>query len=376
MDGVDDIKDVVLFNNRSGDRLLQLISTQPFTAIYASLLDALVHAESKLLQSAGICKVLSEPLITSPDMSFLLRQLENSAGVLRLECTVSSVHAIQQFTTDASKPFEVFISHRAMIDDGAARSGTSDSRVIDLLILFEPDFILDMTESELNEWCQRATAQPELHQKLSIDNPFLARKSRSWGGIDNASMVLNLVSVLLYTTNYYIIAPTANHYAIKLGTDGEFGASLIGGKIIYLCLVILFVLYLNVLNAILCFTTKASSLAAIFSAFLYSMWYAYSTEMMSKVLLFSAVCPLAGNLLYSCAITYKSMKIALFGRLLCGFGSAEIVNRQLISDCVSLTQMTRASALFVSASAISMSIGPLLAGMLDMSMFNASQKIN
>jgi hypothetical protein len=66
--------------------------------------------------------------------------------------------------------------------------------------------------------------------------------------------------------------------------------------------------------------------------------------------------------LYSLAITYDSMKIALFGRILCGFGSAEVVNRQLISACVSYQTMTKASALFVSVSAAGMSIGPLIAG--------------
>ena len=49
-----------------------------------------------------------------------------------------------------------------------------------------------------------------------------------------------------------------------------------------------------------------------------------------------------------------------------GFGSAEVVNRQLISACVSFRNMTQASALFVAAGAIGMSVGPLLAAILDM----------
>ena len=66
------------------------------------------------------------------------------------------------------------------------------------------------------------------------------------------------------------------------------------------------------------------------------------------------------------AISYQSMKLGLFGRLLVGFGSAEVINRQLISACVSYHYMTRASAMFVSVSAIGMSIGPLIAAILDM----------
>ena len=65
------------------------------------------------------------------------------------------------------------------------------------------------------------------------------------------------------------------------------------------------------------------------------------------------------------AISYKSMHMALAGRVLCGFGSAEVVNRQLISACVSFSKMTRASALFVAFSAMGMSVGPLMAGILE-----------
>jgi MFS family permease len=104
----------------------------------------------------------------------------------------------------------------------------------------------------------------------------------------------------------------------------------------------------------------ASSFAALFSAFFYSVWYTRFS--FRSALIFSAICALVGNLLYACAITYKSMKLALFGRVLCGFGSAEVANRQLISDCVSVQSMTRACAFFVTASALGMSIGPLIAG--------------
>lgn len=123
---------------------------------------------------------------------------------------------------------------------------------------------------------------------------------------------------------------------MRLGTDGAFGATLIG----------------------------ASSFAAIFAAFLYSVWYSKSSFRSS--LLFSALCPCVGNLLYGLALSYNSMPIALWGRILVGFGSAEVVNRQIISACVSFQNMTRACALFVAAGASGMSIGPLMAAILDL----------
>jgi hypothetical protein len=75
---------------------------------------------------------------------------------------------------------------------------------------------------------------------------------------------------------------------------------------------------------------------------------------------------MVGNLLYSLAVSFQSMPIALAGRILCGFGSAEVANRQMISACVSFERMTRASALFVAASAAGMSIGPLVGAIFDM----------
>lgn len=65
------------------------------------------------------------------------------------------------------------------------------------------------------------------------------------------------------------------------------------------------------------------------------------------------------------AISFHSIKIAFIGRMLVGLGSAEVINRQIISSCVRFNSMTRASASFVVASALGMSVGPLLAAILD-----------
>ena len=108
----------------------------------------------------------------------------------------------------------------------------------------------------------------------------------------------------------------------------------------------------------------ASSFSALFAALLYSLWYTRFS--FKSALVFSSVFAVIGNVLYGLAISYDSMTMAIMGRILCGFGSAEVINRQLISACVNFEGMTRASALFVAAGASGMSIGPLLAGILDM----------
>ena len=245
------ISEVKLNGNSSHDRLLQLTNTQSFNSIYASLLDALAECDMAVMESMGISRShrrgLSEPILRSVGTAIqFMQQTKNGAerdslSLLQLECTVLSINAIQDFANAISKPFQVFLSRKAMIGAGKDRGdlGSSNKKAIDVLVSFEPHFILEMSERELHEWCQRAAAKSTARKKhrrdpSGYDNPFLAMEDRAWGGVDNASLVINLLSVLLYTINYYIISPTANHYAILLGTNGAYGATLIGGEIVYL----------------------------------------------------------------------------------------------------------------------------------------------
>ena len=228
------LHDTVMLNeNSSYDRLLSLSNDQSFSVIYASLQDALAETQKTIMNSTGLSKNLLDSFLHSKNIA---RKFKDSNELLRLECTVSSIKAIQDFANDVSKPFQVFLSRRAMIDGGKDRGeiGSANKKAIDVLVLFEPDFILDMSDAELHEWWLRISKKPTLHEYASIDNPFLTVQERYWGGVDRPSMTINLLSILLYTINYYIISPTANHYAILLGTSGEFGATLIGGKSVLL----------------------------------------------------------------------------------------------------------------------------------------------
>ncbi|KAL7486520.1 hypothetical protein ACHAW6_012115 [Cyclotella cf. meneghiniana] len=328
-------------------RIGQLTNNKDFATIFASLLDALEDCEKAVHESLSTMNLFSSSIVFSKNaiVKFLLESedIPEGTNLLRFECTMSSIHTLMEFSQEASRPFQVFLSKRAMINAGKDKGelGNAEKKALALLLEFEPDFILDMSERELRQWYIRATSRSRKVGASKTSSAFIdfaaGETGKKWGGVDARSMTINLASTLLYTVNYYIIAPTANHYAILLGQDGAYGATLIG----------------------------ASSFSAIFAAFFYSVWYTRSTFW--TALAFSALCPLFGNLLYSVAITYDSMKLALLGRLLCGMGSAECVNRQLISACVSYQTMTKASALFVSVSAAGMSIGPLIAAILDMS---------
>jgi predicted ThiF/HesA family dinucleotide-utilizing enzyme len=325
------------------DHLKQLVNSQSVLAIYASfqaVLEDCYHREN----------------VTNP---------ETALALLRFQCIMECTSILRGNAKLIEFPFLEFLSKKSMIVTGADFGGMDGvgRRALQWLLKLEPEDMLQMDQSQLERMWHKWSAESEfVHSHLDGGLPWAGhrrvptytgddafeqamedlttddatRSKTSWGGVNGVSMILNLLSILLYTINYYIVAPTANSYAIQLGMDGAFGATLIG----------------------------ASSFSALFSAFVYSLWYTRST--FKSALIFSATCPLVGNLIYSLAISYESMPFAIFGRVLCGFGSAEVLNRQLISTSVRFEDMTQASALFVAFGASGMSIGPLIAGILDM----------
>jgi len=335
--------------------LQQISSSQSLTAIHSSLQSALVHFH----YTDGL-------LDTDPG-----RELKH----FRFQSIVQASYVIRKNSEIVNQPFKEFLSRKAMINVGTKSLGGiegSEMRAMDVVLNFRPTTMLFLDLDQLDDiwadwipqyahWRNKQLGNQDKGSRLQevtkyamevleeeeFDWHTLSQKAlngtkkeygfeeNAWGGINMISMVLNLLSILLYTINYYIVAPTANHYAVILGSDGAMGATLIG----------------------------VSSFSAIFAALLYSFWYTKSS--FKSVLLFSAICPLVGNLVYALAISYRSMPMAIGGRFLCGFGSAEVVNRQMISTCVSFKQITRASAFFVGAGAMGMSIGPLIAGILD-----------
>lgn len=323
------------------DHLKELVNSQSVVAINVSLqavLQDCYHRED----------------ITNPDTALAL---------LRFQCIMECTSILRGHAKLIQFPFIDFLSKKSMIMTGADFGGMDGvgRRALQWLLKLEPENMLQMDQSQLEHMWHKWSAETEYvhahldgglpfgHRRVStyLDENFLelvmqdmatedpTKLKWAWGGVNRESMILNLLSILLYTINYYIVAPTANAYAIGLGLDGAFGATLIG----------------------------ASSFSALFSAFVYSLWYTQST--FKSALIFSATCPLLGNIIYALAISYDSMPLALLGRILCGFGSAEVLNRQLISTSVRFDDMTQASALFVAFGASGMSIGPLLAGILD-----------
>ncbi|KAJ6344254.1 hypothetical protein OIU76_005886 [Salix suchowensis] len=144
------------------------------------------------------------------------------------------------------------------------------------------------------------------------------------------SLLLNLVNTFLYMVNTYIIVPTADNYSRHLGAAATVCGVIIGSM----------------------------AVAQVFSSVYFSAW---SNRSYLRPLVFSSVVLLIGNILYALAYDLNSIPVLLIGRLFCGLGSARAVNRRYISDCVPLKLRLKASAGFVSASALGMACGPALA---------------
>lgn len=308
--------------------LQQLTNSDSLAAITSSLLKASMKA-------------------SSINVASMEKFLIHDEALLRFKCSIDCIDILREYANVVNEPFPAFLSRKAMIVTGYNLGGMEGmkQKALEVLLTFDPDTILLMDKLELAGWQQkcwhytfttagnkmRSTTFDLLEQEQGGDG----EAKLAWGGVDGPSMLVNMLSTLLYTVNYYIVAPTANSYAVHLGTNGAFGSTLIG----------------------------ASSFAAFFAAIFYSLWY--NKLSFKSALIFSSLCPIFGNLMYSIALAKGSMRIALIGRVLVGFGSAEVVNRQLISSCVHFNYMTKASAGFVVAGAAGMSIGPLLAALLD-----------
>ncbi|KMT06274.1 hypothetical protein BVRB_7g161990 [Beta vulgaris subsp. vulgaris] len=100
------------------------------------------------------------------------------------------------------------------------------------------------------------------------------------------------------------------------------------------------------------------AVAQMFSSVYFSAW---SNKSYQKPLIFSSVVLLIGNVLYALAYDFDLISVLLIGRIFCRLGSARAVNRRYISDCVPPKMRMKASAGFVTASALGMACGPALA---------------
>ncbi|KAK1740900.1 SPX domain-containing protein [Skeletonema marinoi] len=125
------------------------------------------------------------------------------------------------------------------------------------------------------------------------------------------TLALNSASMVLFLVNYYCVVPVAHIHSTQLGSVSS-SALLIGAA--------------NV-TAIL-----SSSVHALLASKRKSFTKKHLDVSFYRIpLIVSALFPLIGNILYSLSVKKKSLEMALVGRLLVGLGSAEVLNRRLVS---------------------------------------------
>uniref|UniRef100_A0A7S2UW59 SPX domain-containing protein n=1 Tax=Fibrocapsa japonica TaxID=94617 RepID=A0A7S2UW59_9STRA len=158
---------------------------------------------------------------------------------------------------------------------------------------------------------------------------------RSAGANFNSlSFYLNLLCTCLYVTNYTVIAPTSAHYASALGANEGFSGVIMG----------------------------TLPIAGCVSCFLWSWWTNYTFR---RPLLCGVLLLVTGNLCYSLALTFKSFNMAILGQVLNGLGGTRGVNRRYIADTVAFHHRTMASAMFVTAGALGVTLGPVIAFLMS-----------
>jgi hypothetical protein len=143
-------------------------------------------------------------------------------------------------------------------------------------------------------------------------------------------LLLNLLNVFLYMTNYNLVIPFADKFCDHLGASRSIGGVVIG----------------------------CADVMAIVVSVGYSVWTNHSFK---QPLIFASVICLAGNVLVTLAYDGGGLPLLLAGRLLTGTGASRALNRRYIADFVTLEGRTTASIGFVAASAAGMALGPFMA---------------
>lgn len=146
--------------------------------------------------------------------------------------------------------------------------------------------------------------------------------------------------------NYYIAHSTATAFVLGVGAHSAHSASIIG----------------------------AASFGALFAALVQLRGMSQEVERSGpgmlttgyfrhRFLLFSAF-PIIGNVLHAIAVSEGSIVLAVFGRFLIGFGSAELLHRQLLSSCLPAPHVVFESANLVHSHVFGVFCGLAIGGFL------------
>ena len=189
--------------NGPEDNLQHLANSDSIAVIHSSLLAALAELEATQKGSTEVYQAVDEG---NARKGFLRDSWRcYPVELIRFKCCVSSIHTLREYAQRVNAPFRDFLSRRAMImmgqDPGDLERATQQALII--LLHFQPDSLLTMDEEALNDWQRRVLLRNKAGFSLLESDSImdLEEKAHSWGGVNSVSMIINLLSTLLYTVS-------------------------------------------------------------------------------------------------------------------------------------------------------------------------------
>jgi hypothetical protein len=178
------------------DNLQHLANSDSVAVIHLSLLAALSELEAAQTSCIQVCQQTKDG---DPRRSFLRNTLP--VELVRLKCCVSSIQILRGYAQKVNAPFENFLSRKAMIMTGQELGGLERDvqQALQILLHFQPDSLLTMNEAALQDWQRRVLLRKGMELLESGSFSDLEEVAHSWGGVNSASMIINLLSTLLYT---------------------------------------------------------------------------------------------------------------------------------------------------------------------------------
>ena len=288
----------------------------------------------------------------------------STVSLTRLQFTVVSIFALREAARFKKDPCMNFLARASLVFTGPSVVGEGldgcSREVLDFFVSYSPDAALLLDPTALykglreGQWRERPIQSvmlatlamglsasngsddaSHLIDAISIQRVRVEDTQQNGDddaqakSLDESMLIINRSSVFLYATNYYIAHSTANLFAMQMGAHPVHAAAIIG----------------------------ASSVGALIAAFFHARGLSIQSESVAltsmsldffrKSFLFAAFFPIVGNILHALAVSSQSISLAVFGRMWIGFGSIELLNRQLLSCHLRPIQVVPESAKLV-----------------------------
>jgi hypothetical protein len=286
----------------------------------------------------------------------------STVSLTRLRFTVVSIFALKEAARWKKSNFTDFLSRALLVYTGPNVIGEGldgcSREILDFFVAYSPDAALLLDSDTLynglldGQWREthigsvmRTTLAVSINSMA--DNPFhdgthlveavsiqsivesiphmdnVPKNGKAFNDDDTLAetsslsenmLIINRLSVFLYAANYYIAHSTSNLFVVRTGAHPAHAATVIGAASV---------------GALIGACYQARGLAIQNESVLLT---SINLDFFRKCFLFAAFYPVVGNILHALAVSWDSIPLAVFGRMWIGFGSIEILNRQLLNS--------------------------------------------